>query len=52
MTLASTFFFCHVFGKKVLASEGKTIGRLEDLIADPAFPRPQIIAAVVSGRMH
>ena len=48
MTLVSTVFFCHVFGKKVLTPEGKVLGRLKDLIADPVFVRPQIVAAVVS----
>ena len=48
MTSVSTVFFCHVAGKKILSPEGKVIGRLKDLIADPAFARPEIIAAVVS----
>jgi magnesium transporter len=48
MTSSATFFFCHVVGKKVFNSEGKLLGRLRDLIADPAFPRPQILAAVVA----
>lgn len=48
MTAASTVFFCHVIGAKVLTSEGKKLGRLRDLIADPTFARPEIIAAVVS----
>lgn len=50
MTLSVTFFFYHVFGKKVLNTEGKVLGRLKDLIADPALSRPQILAAVIKRR--
>ncbi len=47
MNTVSTFFFNHIIGKRVIAPDGKTIGRLKDLIADPAFVRPKIVAAVV-----
>ena len=50
MTSSVTFFFWHVIGKKVRNSEGKVLGRLRDLIADPAFSRPQILAAVITRR--
>ena len=50
MTSVSTIFISHILGKKVISAEGKTIGRLKDLIADPTFLRPKIIAAVVSFR--
>ena len=50
MTTASTIFLCHIIGKKVISPQGKMVGRLKDLVADPAFARPKIIAAVVSCR--
>lgn len=50
MTSASTVFFSDILGKKIISPEGKTIGRLKDLVADLAFSRPKIVAAVVSRR--
>ena len=48
MAQASTFFFCHILERKVLTPDGKTVGRLKDLIVDPAHARPPVVAAVVS----
>jgi len=48
MFTVSTFFFSSVIGKKVFSSDGKTLGRLKELIADSAVMRPKIVGAVVS----
>lgn len=48
MITVSTFFFSRIMGNKVLSPGGGTLGRLRDLVADPAFKRPKIVAAVVS----
>jgi magnesium transporter len=47
MISVTTFYFSHIIGKKVISPDGKTMGRLKDLVADLAFVRPKIIAAVV-----
>jgi magnesium transporter len=48
MITVSTFFFSRIIGNKVLSPEGEVLGRLRDLVADPSFKRPKIVAAVVS----
>lgn len=50
MTSATTVFFSDILGKKIISPEGKTIGRLKDLVADLGFSRPKIVAAIVSTR--
>lgn len=47
MITVSTFFFSRVLGNDVLSPEGKRLGRLKDLVADPSFKRPKIVAAQV-----
>lgn len=50
MFTASTFFLSYITGKRIISPEGKTLGTLKDLIADPVFARPKIIAAVISSK--
>jgi magnesium transporter len=50
MISVSTFFFSRITGNRVYSPEGSSIGRLRDLIADPSFKRPKIVAAVISTR--
>ena len=47
MKSAYTLFLSHIIGKRVMTQDGKTLGRLVDLLADPALVRPKIVAAVV-----
>jgi magnesium transporter len=48
MIKVSTFFFSRVVGNRVLSPDGKTLGRLRDLVADPSLKRPKIVAATVA----
>jgi magnesium transporter len=48
MITVSTFFFSRIIGNKVLSPDGQVFGRLRDLVADPSFKRPKIVAAVIA----
>jgi magnesium transporter len=50
MISVSTFFFSRIAGNKVYSPQGDMIGRLKDLVADPSFKRPRIVAAEVAMR--
>jgi CBS domain-containing protein/sporulation protein YlmC with PRC-barrel domain len=50
MISVSTFFFSRIAGNSVYSPDGKAFGRLRDLVADPSFKRPKIVAAIVSSQ--
>ncbi len=45
---AFTIFLNHMIGKRILTQDGRVLGRLTDLSADPDSVRPKILGAVIS----
>jgi magnesium transporter len=50
MLSASTFFFRPIIGRRIKTPDGKTIGRITDLIADFSGARPKVAGAEIACR--